>query len=473
MTTHDRWRTLRDDIAHELRPTLRLAGPVVAAELGWMTMGLVDTVMVGRLGAEALGGVSIAGSLFMAVTIFGIGMLLGLDYLVSHAWGGGRTEEAHRSLVHGLYLAVGLSVPLMLLLAALSYHLHRFGIEPGVVRQARPYLLVVTSGLPLLLVFVALRRYLQAVGNVRPIMVAVILGNVLNLVLDYGLIFGRLGMPKLGTAGAAWATVIGRFVLLLFVSMAVILAERRKSTGLFRTSLRLEGERIRKLSELGLPAAAQITLEVGVFAVATMLAGRLGATALAAHQVALSIASFTFMVPLGISSAGAVRVGQALGAGDARHAGRAGWTAFFTGVSFMAFSAVALATFPRWLMGLFTPDPGVIAVGTNLLRVAALFQLFDGLQVVGSGVLRGTGDTRRPMIVNLIGHWGIGLPVGMLLAFGLHGGIYGLWGGLALGLMAVGTILLVIWMRRVQGLVAHPPSPVISSGTPEAPPGAP
>ena len=450
-------------MARELGPTLRLAGPVVAAELGWMTMGLVDTVMVGRLGAEALGGVSIAGGLFIAVTIFGIGMLLGLDYLVSHAWGGGRVEEAHRSLVHGLYLALALSVPLMLILLGLRLLLGRFGLEAGVIRNAGPYLLIVTLGMPLLLLFVALRRYLQAVGQVRPIMVAVIIGNLLNLVLDYGLIFGKWGMPALGTAGAAWATLIGRGFLLLFVGAAVVLAERRGPTGLLHTPLRLEWDRLRRLVQLGLPAATQITLEVGVFTVATLLAGRLGATSLAAHQVALSIASFTFMVPLGVSSAGAVRVGQALGAGDPRGAGRAGWTALFAGVTFMAFSAIVLASLPALLMSAFTPDRSVVSVGINLLRVAALFQLFDGLQVVATGVLRGTGDTRRPMLVNLMGHWAIGLPAGIGLAFGLKGGIYGLWGGLALGLMVCGVVLLMVWSRRVRWLVAHSPAPVLSS----------
>jgi MATE family multidrug resistance protein len=447
---------IRVGLSRELPPMLRLATPVVAAELGWMTMGLVDLMFVGRLGAEALGGVSIGHTLFFAVTVFGIGMLLGLDYLISHAHGGGRPEDANRSLLHGVYLSLALSAVLMALILLAMPHLHLLGIEEAILAHARPYLFTLTVGMPLLLLFVALRRYLQAIGEVQPIMIALVSANLLNFVADYALVFGNWGFPALGVAGAGWATFASRLYLLLFAVLAIALREKRVTTGLWSTPRAVERVRMERMVKLGLPAALQVTLEVGVFSVATILAGRLGTLPLAAHQVALSIASFTFMVPLGVSSAGAVRVGQALGAGDTRRAARSGWTALVLGGGFMLMAAVVFALFPRPFVAAFTDDADVIRAGAALLGVAALFQLFDGLQITATGVLRGAGDTRRPMIVGVIGYWLIGLPVGYVLAFPMGGGVLGIWAGLCVGLMVVGVVLLRVWALKTREWRTHP-----------------
>ncbi len=430
---------------------LRLAGPVVAAELGWMTMGLVDLALVGRLGPAELGGVSIGNSIFIAVVIFGIGMLLGLDYLVAHAHGAGRPEEVNRSLLTGVYMALILSAVLMTLLVVSLPYLGLMGIEEEVMVHARQFLLLITLSMPPLLLFVALRRYLQAVGSVKPIMFALLSANLLNAAAGYVLVFGKWGFPAMGVAGAGWATGISRFYLLFVAVVAILVREKKQGTGLWSTPPALDMARLNRLTQLGLPVAIQITLEVGVFAAATILAGRIGTLPLAAHQVALSIASFTFMVPLGISSAAAVRVAQALGGGNLGQAARSGWTALATSAAFMTASGLVLATFPEVFIAAFTDDPEVIRVGTVLLRVAALFQLFDGLQVTASGVLRGIGETRLPMLVNLVGHWAIGLPVGIGLAFHFGLGIAGLWSGLCLGLIVVGLVLLLVWRRRVAG----------------------
>ncbi|MDZ4803689.1 MAG: MATE family efflux transporter [Candidatus Eisenbacteria bacterium] len=435
----------------ELPSMLRLAGPVVVAELGWMAMGLVDIAFVGRLGPAALGGVSIGNSIFIAVAIFGIGMLFGLDYLVAHAHGGGRPDEVNRSLLTGVYMALILSAVLMTFLVLLLPHLGRLGIGEDVLIHARQFLLLITLGMPPLLLFVALRRYLQAVGSVTSIMFGLLSANILNAAVGYALVFGKWGFPALGVAGAGWATCVARFYLLFVAVVAILIREKKMPTGLWSTPPSLERARLTHLMQLGLPVAIQITLEVGVFAAATILAGRLGTLPLAAHQIALSIASVTFMVPLGISSAGAVRVAQALGAGNRSQAARSGWTAIATSAAFMTLSGLILAMFPTTFIAVFTDDPEVIRVGTTLLRVAAIFQLFDGLQVTASGVLRGTGETRLPMLVNLIGHWAIGLPVGIGLAFQLGQGITGLWSGLCLGLIVVGLVLLAVWRRRAAG----------------------
>ena len=431
---------------------LTLAAPVVIAELGWITMGMVDTLMVGRLSAEAIGAVGLGSALFIAVGIFGMGMMLALDTLVSQAFGAGRLDECHRWLLHGAVLALILTVPTTALLFWLSASLDRWGMDPAVLVLVRPYLdAVAWSTAPLLLYF-ALRRYLQGLGVVRPIMVTLIVANLLNVAVNWILIFGHLGAPALGVAGAAWATVLSRIVMVLSLAGVIFYREKGLRPGLFDTPMSIELARLRRLVTLGAPAAAQLTLEVGVFAAASALASRMLPASLAAHQIAINLAGFTYMVPLGLASAGAVRVGHAIGRRDAIGAARAGWTALLFGALFMSAAALAFTTVPRLLMGAFTSDARVVDIGVSLLAVAAVFQLFDGLQGVGTGVLRGLGDTRTPMFWNLAGHWGIGLPLAYGLAFRLELGVIGLWWGLSSGLIICGVALVVVWWRRIHAV---------------------
>jgi MATE family multidrug resistance protein len=429
-----------------------LALPVVMAELGWMTMGLVDTLMVGRISAEAIGAVGIGTSLFMGVCIFAMGLLLGLDTLVSHAFGGGRVDDCHRWLVHGAVLAILLSAPITLIVLALSASLSRWGLHPSVLQLTQPYLDVLAWSIPPLLLYAAFRRYLQGMGVVRPVTIALVLANIMNAVVNWILIFGHWGAPAMGVRGSAWATVAARVAMAAFLLGVILYREQGRRPGLFETSFRLEGSRMRQLISLGLPAAGQVTLEVGVFAAATALAGRLAPASLAAHQIALNFASITFMVPLGIASAGAVRVGHAVGRRDAAGAARAGWTALLFGVLFMSTAAAAFVLFPGALIGAFTGDQAVRSIGVSLLLVAALFQLFDGIQGVATGVLRGLGDTRSPVLWNLAGHWLIGLPLGYTLCFAAGLDVIGLWWGLSTGLIICGIGLLAVWTRRVGAL---------------------
>jgi MATE family multidrug resistance protein len=434
----------------ELPPLLRLAGPVVAAEIGWTTMWLVDTIIVGRLGAEAIGAVSIGGTIFFGVTIFGFGMLLGLDYVVATAVGAGRLRDAHRALVDGVWLAVAVGVVLTALLYGVIALLPATSIQPAVLAGGIPYLHATAWSLVPLLVFTAFRRYLQALGAVRPIMVAALTANVVNATACWLLVFGELGFPALGVAGSGVATTISRVYMLAYVVAHVVRRERRAPTGLFRRAdLRPAWDRLRTLVGYGLPAAGHLTAEMGVVTVVTTLAARFEPAALAAHQIALTLASFTFMVPLGLSSAAAVRVGHAVGRGDARGAARAGWTALVLGLAFMSTTALTFLLAPTPILRVFTSDPRVLASGVGLLLIAAAFQLFDGAQVVLTGALRGTGDTRTPMVANLVGYWVIGLPVGCVLCFGRGVGVPGLWMGLCVGLVCVGLTLLVVWARRV------------------------
>jgi MATE family multidrug resistance protein len=442
------------DLRQEFRPMFVLALPVVLAELGWMTMGIVDTLMVGRLSPEAIGAAGVGSSVFMGIVIFAMGLLLGLDTLVSHAFGAGRVDECHRWFVHGAVLGAVLSVPLTALLWWITANLEAWGFDPAVLALTREYLQVVTwSVLPLLL-YAAFRRYLQGMGVVRPVMVALVLANVANVIMNWVLIFGRFGAPALGVRGAAWATVASRVVMAGFLLGVIVYRERERRPGLFETSLRIDPAMMRRLLVIGAPAAGQITLEVGVFAAATALAGRLAPAALAAHQIAINIAAFTFMVPLGIASAGAVRVGHAVGRRDPVAAARAGWTALLFGVGFMSAAAAAFLLLPRVLIGAFTSDASVTSIGATLLMIGAVFQLFDGMQGVATGVLRGLGDTRTPMLWNLAGHWFIGLPAGYASCFVFGFGVVGLWWGLSSGLIICGIALLLVWSKRIHAFHA-------------------
>jgi MATE family multidrug resistance protein len=432
----------------ELKPMLALAAPVVLAELGWVTMGIVDTLMVGRLGAHAIGAVGLASMLFFAVGVFAMGLLLGLDPLVAQAFGAGRLDECHRWLVDGVWLSLVVAVPTVALVYGMRASLDAWGLPPDVLVLVRPYLGILTWGLPPLLLYVSFRRYLQAMNLVRPVMIALLAANAVNAVFNWILIFGHLGAPAMGVRGSAYATLLARVFMAAFLFVVILRHEARVVPRLRDTPMGIDVARLRRLFALGLPAAGQMVFEVGVFAAATALAGRVSADALAAHQIALNMAAFTFMVPFGISSAAAVRVGQAVGRRDPPGAMRAGWTAIAIGVGFMAAAAAVFLIAPGLLIRAFTSDPAVIEIGTALLFVAAVFQLFDGVQGVTTGALRGLADTHTAMLWNLAGHWVIGLPLGYVLCFRRGYGVVGLWWGLSVGLIICGVALLVAWARK-------------------------
>lgn len=444
--------SLRRGMRRELGPMLRLAGPVVSAELGWMAMGIVDTIFVGRLGAEAIGAVSLGNALYFAVAIFGMGLLLGLDALVSQAHGAGDRRACHDWLVQGLYLAAIACPASMLLLWAVDANSGRLGLNAAVLEQARPFLRAMTWGTPALFVYAAFRRYLQGMGMVKPVMAALISANVVNALMDWMFVYGKLGLPAMGVAGSGWATTISRCYMAGFLVVFTLVDDVRTGRGLIRSRLAPRLAAIGRLFAIGLPAATHILLEVGVFALATTLAGRLDAISLAAHHVVLDVASVTFMIPLGLANAGAIRVGQAIGRGEPAAAARAGWTALALGAAFMATAGVFMVAFPRPLSALFTDDAGVIALASRLMLLAAAFQLFDGLQGVATGALRGAGDTRTAMICTLVSYWLVGLPLGWYLCFNEGRGVDGLWVGLALGLLVAGLALLRAWSRTAAAL---------------------
>lgn len=430
---------------------LRLAVPVVMAELGWMTMGVVDTLMVGPLGPEAISAVGVGAAMHIAFAIFGMGVLLGLDTLVSQAHGAGNIRDCHRWLFDGLTLGAVLTVPIMAVCLLLAYAIPSLGFHAAIAPKLQSYFFVLIWSTPFLIAYAACRRYLQGLHRVTPVMFALISANLLNAAMNWLLVYGHWGFPALGVTGSAWATLIARIYMFGALLIAIWITDRSSGhESLWQVPRIIDTARLRQLLRLGLPAASQMLAEVGVFALATALAGTLDPISGASHQIALNLAGVAFMIPLGVGSAGAVRVGHAVGAGDSIRAAAAGWTAILLGVAFMLTSGALFVAIPRTLIGWFSSDPAVLSVGTSLLYLAAIFQLFDGIQGVITGTLRGIGDTRTPMIVNLGAHWFLGLPVSYTLCFIVGWGVWGLWVGLSLGLIVTGVILLWAWTVKIK-----------------------
>ena len=449
MSTQAAWK-------RELAALTKLAIPVVLSELGWMAQGVVDTIMVGRLGPVAIGAVAVGNAVFYTPSLFGIGLLLGLDTVVAQAYGRKDFDECHRWLAQGIYLAIAITPILMILVAVASMFFARVGITPEVATPAAQYLRMLDWSILPLLIYGASRRYLQGVGQVRVITVTYIGANLLNWAGNYALIYGRWGFPAMGVRGSALSTVVARILMAASLIGFAWRYERKRGHPLFRHWAGPQLARIRQLIRLGLPAAGQITLEVGAWNVATLSAGFLNPIALATHQIAINYASITYMIPLGISAATAVSVGHAVGAGDKARARRAGWLALGLGTAFMILAGLAFFIAPKPLIELYTHDPQVLAVGPSLLWIAAAFQIFDGVQTVCTGALRGLGETRAPMFANFVGYWILGLPLGLILCFVLKWGIYGMWIGLTLALIVISTILLLRWRKESEQLCAAP-----------------
>ena len=440
----------------EVRPTLQLALPLVLAELGWMSMAIVDTMMVGRLpnSAIAMGAVSLGSAIFIVLALFGEGLLLGLDTLVAQAFGAGQREDCHRSLINGVYLSLALTPLLSAPILLMPRLLRSINVDPALMGETMPYTYALVWGMLPLFLYFAVRRCLQAMNMVRPVAFALVTANIVNAVFNWILIYGKWGFPAMGTVGSGWSTAIARIYMAAVLIGYLFWYDHKHRTELLKTPVDIDLRRIKQLIALGFPAALQFTLETGVFATVTTLIAKLGPVPLSTHQIALNTVAFTYMVPLGISSAAAVRVGQALGRKDAHGAGVAGGTAIFIGAAFMSVASIVLLVVPSWIARIYTTDAVIIRSTGALLAAGAAFQLFDGIQSVATGALRGAGDTRTPMLCHLTAYWIIGLPLGYWLCFHLQWGALGLWIGLSLALILIGIVLLVAWRKKVRSLIA-------------------
>lgn len=452
--------------ADDFRRLAELAMPVVFVQVGLMAMGVVDTMIVGRVSPTALAGVAVGTVYVISLGSFGMGVLMALDPVVSQAVGAGDQPAIARALQRGLVLALALGVLAAVMFLPVGPVLRALGQSEELVAVAVPFVLVQIPGMLAFYLAVALRQTLQAMGRMRPIVVAVVVTNVLNGVLAWALVFGELGLPRLGPVGAGLASTIARWVM---AGLLLALAWSALRSHLAWRPESLARAPLVRMVRLGLPIGLQYELEFGVFAAVALVMGHLGPVPGSAHQIAINIASLTFMVPLGVSSAAAVLVGRAVGAGDEDGARRAGVAALVVGAGFMALSAIMLSTLPGPLARAYTPDPAVVALAATLIPIAGVFQVFDGLQVVSIGVLRGVGDTRTPLFVNLFGYWLFALPLALALAFRAGLGPPGLWWGLVAGLMAVALVLLArvrarLWRPLARMVLDEPHGPAPAAG---------
>ncbi len=437
----------------QLGEMITLAAPLVAGHAGTQLMSLVDTAMVGRLGPAALGGVAVGNGIFFAVTILGLGCVLGMDPLVTQAKGAGEEARARRIYWSGLRVALYIGLPLTAIIAALPALLDWFRVERETAAQARDFVWGRLPNVIPLLLFAAGRSYAQAVGATRSIMIAVLAANVANFVGNALLIYGDgalawlglpgIGLPALGVFGSGLSSSIAS--ALSFV--VIVLAVRQVPAPPDPARRALDRELVARIFRLGTPVGLQLLAEVAAFATAGVLAGTIGATAAAGYQIAISLASFTFTVTIGIAAATSVLVGRAVGRGDTPGARRAGILGFKVAALFMACAATAFVAAPWPLARMLTNKPDVLAAGVPLIMIAAVFQISDGLQAVGAGALRGAGDTRTALFANLVGYYLLGLPLAVALAFGARLGAPGLWWGLSAGLTFIAAWLVLRFLR--------------------------
>ena len=432
-----------------LRRLIHLALPIVAVNLGQMSLNVVDTIMVGRVSAEAIAAVALGTLFFFAAAIAGEGILLALDPLISQAVGANDRTAMARGVQRGIVLAVGLTVPAGAFLLLSRPVMTALGQPADVVPLAASYAELMVLGMLPFYLFIGQRQVLQAMGKVRPVLLTMVCGNLLNIGLNWVLIFGKLGAPALGVAGAAWATSLTRWFLCVVLAVVAWPVLRPLLRPWHRESL--APAPLRRMVWLGLPIAGQRMLEYLTFGLTALAMGWIGTTAMAGHQIALNLAAISYMIPLGVGAAGAVLVGRAVGAGEPEEARRFAVRALALGGGVMLIGGAIFVGMPGLLARLYTSDPGARAVATLLLPLAGAFAVFDGLQAVGLGVLRGLADTRIPMLINLLGYWGIGLPAGFILAFPLGRGPAGLWWGLVIGLGVVALLLVARIRVRFAG----------------------
>jgi len=437
----------------ETNQLIRLAMPIVAIQVGLMLMGVVDTMMVGRVSPVDLAAVAIGNLYFFLVAVFGMGLLMSLDPLVSQAYGAGDGEALARALQRGLVFALVMGVVASLALTPAGAVLQLFRQPPEVIPIAAEYARVAIVGVIPFYLFVVFRQTLQALGRVQAILWILIAANLANVGLNWILVYGNLGAPALGAVGSSWASSITRVAMacgLAWVAWPILRSYLRP----WRPGV-LARRPVGRMLKLGAPIGAQVFLEFSAFGLAGLMAGWVGTVALAGHQVALSLASFTFMLPLGVGQATAVLVGRGVGREDTPAARRFAVGGLLAGVGVMVLTAAVFLLAPRSLSRLFSADPEVVALAVVLLPIAGVFQIVDGIQVVCAAILRGIGDTRIPMLINFAGFYAVALPVGALMAFRLELGARGIWWGLAGGLGVVAVLLGGRVRHRLAGSLAR------------------
>jgi MATE family multidrug resistance protein len=449
------------DLRPHLRPTILLALPVVMSQLGHVLVNFTDSVLVGKLGKVPLAAVSLGVSTTTVLLVLGLGLSMGSVPLVAAADGRRDLPELGRLLVTSVWMNVLAGVALAGLGQLVPLGLHLLGQEPEVVALATPWVRVMSFSLLPLMVFQGFREFAEGLGLTRQAMWLSVMANVVNVLLCYAFIFGNWGAPQLGMLGSAWASLLARVLMAALMAAYVLRAARLRP---YRDAVvswwRVDGPTLNRLFHVGAPIGVQMTFEMGAFSLSALMIGWLGATSLAAHQVAINVAAITYMAASGIAAAATIRVGKLRGAGNLAEARQAGFAAYLLTFLFMGTMGLILVFTRHLVPYIYINDAQVVAQASTLLLIAALFQVSDGLQVVGLGALRGLEDVKVPSVVALLAYWAVALPLGYVLGFVLHLGAPGVWTGLLLGLSIVAGVLLLRFRRETApGAAPFVPTP--------------
>jgi len=424
----------------ELTEMSKLAFPIVLVNVGMQGMGLVDAIMLGRVSSADLAAGGLGNFYFFGVAIIGIGILMALDPVIAQGVGAKDDAQIARGIQRGVLMSAIIAIVVSLLFLPARSVLALLKQPAEVVPLAAAYVLWSIPGMLPFFAFNMLRQVLQAFHRVGPVVIAVVVGNVLNAFLNWILIYGNLGVEGRGVVGSSIATSISRWVMALVVLGFAWPTVKPYLTKWHRESL--DFAPLMRMFRLGFPVGMQFLAEAGAFGLTTVMTGWMGTTVLAGHEIALSLASMTFMVPMGVAGAAAVMVGHAVGRGDVAASRRDAVAALVVGVGFMAGCAILFAIVPETLAGIYTRDAATFALAATLIPIAAVFQVFDGTQVISSSILRGAGDTRVPAILHALSFWAVGIPLGALIAFRFEQGAAGLWWGLTAGLAAAAVLQL-------------------------------
>ena len=442
-------------LGNEIKKTIHLSIPIVVGQLGQMLMGVVDNIMVGKLGAIPLAAASIANSLFMLIMVVGFGLTMAVTPLTAMACGAGKDKEC------GVVLRQGILVNLLsgMILCALTFFLSEtipyLNQPPEIVAPASLYMKILGVSILPLMLFQSFRQFAEGVSFLKPAMVITLLANIVNVMANWIFIYGNLGVPALGLTGAGIATTGSRVFMAVALMVVVTRSSKMRRFDPFLNFGKIDFPMMRRLLSIGIPAGLQYFFEVSAFSASAIMIGWMGTTALAAHQIALNIAHISFMVAMGISSAATIRVSNAVGRQDIHGTRMAGFSAAVLCALFMASAGLLFILFRYFLPTLYISDKAVIDITASLLIIVAFFQISDGTQAVGIGILRGITDMKIPTLITLVAYWVMGLPSGYILAFGFDMGIFGVWYGLLISLTASGLFMMMRFHAKSKKAVIH------------------
>ena len=428
-------------VSKEIKTTFLLAYPVVLSQLGQVGVGVADSMMVGRLGALELAASSLANSIFFVVLMFGIGISMGLTPLVSKAYGKGKSNQISRLFSNSLFINFLTSLVLFGLILLFSQNLSILNQTEEVEVLALPFLLIITASLIPLMVFQTFKQFVEGLSQTKQAMFITIAANLVNVFLNWLLIWGHWGFPELGFLGAAWATLISRVLMMVLMGGYVLTSKRYNDFKIQIFRFKPNWTLCKRILKIGIPTGFQFIFEVSAFSAAAIMMGWISVNALAGHQIALNLASISYMMATGVATAGMIRVSHYIGKEDYVGMKEVGRVVFGMVSAFMFVCALLFFAFRFYLPTLYIDDPEVISLAASLLILAGFFQISDGIQVVGLGVLRGMEDVKIPTLVTFFAYWALGLPLGYLLAFKFAFGESGIWIGLLIGLTITAALL--------------------------------